>query len=75
MPRSLLLVAYSQLYVVIKEYVEYFNRARPQQGIGLRIPEGNMPQPDCPKRGRRITALVFNGLHHDYRNDVRAGSP
>jgi len=56
-----------QLHRVIKEYVEYFNRARPHQGIAQRIPEGIVPQPAWPRRGRLIAVPVLNGLHHDYR--------
>jgi transposase InsO family protein len=56
-----------QLHRVIKEYVEYFNRARPHQGIGQRIPGGILPQPAWPRRGRLIAVPVLNGLHHDYR--------
>jgi transposase InsO family protein len=63
----LLVVGDRQLHRVIKEYVEYFNRARPHQGIGQRIPEGTLPQPAWPRQGRLITVPVLNGLHHDYR--------
>ena len=66
----LLVVGDRQLHRVIKEYVEYFNRARPHQGIGQRIPEGIGPQPAWPRRGRLITVPVLNGLHHDYRRAV-----
>ena len=40
-----------QLHRVIKEYVEYFNRARPHQGIGQRIPEGIGPRPTRSEEG------------------------
>ena len=56
-----------QLHRVIKEYVEYFNRAKPHQGIGQRIPEGIVPQSAWPRRGKLIAVPVLNGLHHDYR--------
>jgi transposase InsO family protein len=39
----LLFVGDRHLDRVIKEYVEYFNRARPHQGIGQRIPGGSGP--------------------------------
>jgi transposase InsO family protein len=45
----LLVVGDRQLHRVIKEYVECFNRARPHQGIGQRIPGG--PYPSQPGRG------------------------
>ncbi|MCX6027606.1 MAG: integrase core domain-containing protein, partial [Chloroflexi bacterium] len=41
----LLVVGDRHLHRVIKEYVEYFNRARPHQGIGQRIPGAIGPQP------------------------------
>lgn len=51
---------------VLVEYVEYFNRARPHQGLQQRIP--------CEKLGVAaghtgdvIANPVLNGLHHDYR--------
>jgi len=66
----LLVVGDRHLHRVIKEYVEYFNRARPHQGIGQRIPGGTVPLPAWPKRGRLITVPVLNGLHHDYRRAV-----
>jgi hypothetical protein len=37
------------LYRVIREYVDYFNRARPHQGIEQQIPEGSTSTP--AKRG------------------------
>src|SRR5919201_1090462 len=36
----LLILGERQLYRAIKEYVDYFNRARPHQGIEQQIPEG-----------------------------------
>ena len=66
----ILFVGDRQLHRVIKEYVEYFNRARPHQGIGQRPPEGIAPRPAWPRRGRLIAVPVLNGLHHDYRYDV-----
>jgi putative transposase len=56
------------LHRVIKEYVAYFNRARPHQGIAGQIP---IPAPrsvsETVSEGE-ITALpVLGGLHHDYR--------
>lgn len=56
-----------QLYRVIREYVDYFNRARPHQGLGQRIPEGPTAVPREAKPGKIIAFPVLNGLHHDYR--------
>jgi putative transposase len=52
---------------VLREYVKFFNDARPHQGLGQRIP-GGMP---AQTFGANVTAFpVLGGLHHDYR---RAG--
>ncbi len=53
---------------VLKEYMVYFNRARPHQRIKQRIP---VPQElaEAPSEGyERVVAFpVLGGLHHDYR--------
>jgi len=56
------------LYRIIGEYVEYFNHARPHQGIGQRIPD---PREADKSRGgesrnRIVGHPVLGGLHHDY---------
>jgi putative transposase len=55
-----------QLYRVIQAYVEYFNRARPHQGIGQRLPCGPLSGQARPATGKIISLPVLNGLHHDY---------
>lgn len=55
------------LYRVIREYVAYFNRARPHQGIEQQIPEGSPSVPEKPGKAKIIAFPVLNGLHHDYR--------
>ena len=62
----ILVLGEQQLYRVIREYVEYFNGARPHQGIGQQIPEG-APASEKEKKGKLIAFPVLNGLHHDYR--------
>lgn len=63
----LLILSDPQLYRVIKEYVGYFNRARPHQGIAQKIPE-EAGSEEPPRRKDKINAFpVLNGLHHDYR--------
>jgi transposase InsO family protein len=52
---------------ILKEYVGHFNRARPHQGIGQRIPEATQSPPREAKAGKVIAFPVLNGLHHDYR--------
>ncbi|HEV8639224.1 MAG TPA: integrase core domain-containing protein [Chloroflexota bacterium] len=54
----------------LTEYVAYFNRSRPHQGIGQRTPRA--PQiPVSPGRSTEsdgvLAVPVLGGLHHDYR--------
>ena len=52
---------------VCREFVEYYNRARPSQAIGA-IPD---PYPELqvspPTQGKLIALPVLGGLEHDYR--------
>ena len=52
---------------VIREYVEYFNRARPHQGIEQKVPEASSGVPAKPGKGKIIAFPVLHGLHHDYQ--------
>lgn len=63
----LLLVSEPHLYRVIREYVGFFNAARPHQGIAQQIPGklGLISEEKC--EGRIIAFPVLNGLYHDYR--------
>jgi putative transposase len=50
---------------LVARYKEYFNEARPHQGIGQRIPG---KQPAAIDITERIVAKpILGGLHHDYR--------
>jgi len=49
---------------VARQYVRYFNKARPHQGIGQRIPDGPVNDNHA---GKVIAIPVLGGLHHDYR--------
>ncbi len=64
----LLVVSEAHLRRVLTEYARYFNRARPHQGIGQRLPE---PQESAAsaagESGTVIAFPVLGGLHHDYR--------
>ena len=56
---------------VLREYVGYFNRARPHQGIGQGTPlppaaVARAPHPHGD--GIVIAVPVLGGLHHAYRN-------
>jgi putative transposase len=66
----MLLLGKSHLYRVIKEYVEYFNQARPHQGLEQKIPEGSLSVREDERKAKIIAFPVLNGLHHDYRYAV-----
>jgi putative transposase len=52
---------------VLREYVAYFNQARPHQGIGQAIPSTPAAAPP-PRLSAPIEAMpVLGGLHHNYR--------
>jgi putative transposase len=60
-----------QLQRVLGAYVDYFNQARPHQGIQQQIPEqkvGSVPAQHAS--GRVISFPVLGGLHHDYRRSA-----
>jgi putative transposase len=62
-----LVIGELQLNRVLKEYVNYFNRARPHQGIGQRIPAPTVSPPGEAKAGGVMAFPVLNSLHHNYR--------
>jgi hypothetical protein len=60
-----------QLDRVLHAYVQYFNQARPHQGITQQIPEpyGEPALPDHD--GGKIHSFSFlGGLHHEYRRSA-----
>lgn len=65
----MLILSERQLYCVVRDYVAYFNRARPHQGLGQRIPDPPEVALDSAVEGRHpiIGYPVLGGLHHDYR--------
>ena len=64
----LLIFGEKQLQRVLNEYVVYFNRARPPQGIQQQIPERRSSVPSSQDAGKKVFALpVVGGLHHDYQ--------
>ncbi|MEO8288201.1 MAG: integrase core domain-containing protein [Chloroflexota bacterium] len=71
----ILVLSERHLHSVIKEYVGYYNSARPHQGIGQAIPNGtpaplsaSQPLPAANgANGKVIGFPVLGGLHHDYR--------
>ena len=57
-----------QLHRVLRAYVEYFNRARPHQGIRQQVPEREVTYvPSAQPDEGIITVPVLGGLHHKYR--------
>jgi putative transposase len=57
----------AHLRSVLEEYLaEYFNSARPHQGIGQRIPAPRHSERSS-NAGNVVAFPVLNGLHHDYR--------
>jgi transposase InsO family protein len=52
---------------VLKEYISYFNPARPHQGILQRIPAPKVSPPGVANSGKVMAFPMLNGLHHDYR--------
>jgi putative transposase len=56
---------------VLAEYVGYFNRARPHQGIGQRTPLPRAAVVRAPRPHSKkdvIADAVLGGLHHEYRH-------
>ena len=63
----ILVLGDQHLHRVIREYVAYFNRARPHQGIEQQIPEGSPLVLEKQGNGKIVAFPVLNGLYHDYR--------
>ena len=64
----ILLVSEAQLRRILKEYVMYFNRSRPHQGIDQRVPDPDERGGQAPGAAGHIVAFpVLGGLHHEYR--------
>jgi putative transposase len=63
----LLILTERQLYRVIKEYVMFFNVARPHQGINQKIPERMVASGEEKGAGKIMAFPVLKGLNHDYR--------
>ncbi len=58
----LLIVSEPQLYRLLKEYVAFFNRAGPDQGIDQQIPERMRISGEEKREGKIISFPVLNGL-------------
>ena len=63
-----LILSEGHLRRVLREYVAYFNGARPHQGLQQRIPDGaKEPQLRLESRGKVRAVSVLGGLHHTYQ--------
>ena len=64
----LLVLHEKQLHRVLRAYVEYFNWARPHQGIRQQVPEREVTcVPSAQPDEGIISVPVLGGLHHEYR--------
>jgi len=63
----LLALGERQLTRVLREYVAYFNRDRPHQGLGQATPEPPPEESKC-QTGPIVAVPVLGGLHHTYRH-------
>jgi len=65
----MLIVSERHLHWIIGDYVAYFNRARPHQGLKQRIPDpaDDVTPEQMEGLSRIIGYPVLGGLHHDYR--------
>ncbi len=60
-----------QLDRVLHAYVQYFNRARPHQGIRQQLPEQfNEPVRPDHDGGKILSFPILGGLHHEYRRSA-----
>jgi len=64
---QLLILGEAHLRRALREYVQYFNDARPHQGIQQRIPTSSEPTPLVHGHGAVQAIPILGGLHHDYR--------
>ena len=63
----IIILSQRQLHRVMKEYQEYFNHARPHQGIKQRIPCQQVQDAEPQMIGELISRPVLGGLHTDYQ--------
>jgi transposase InsO family protein len=63
----ILILGEGHLRHTLREYIRFFNHARPHQGIGQSI---SCPPESLPHSGRVISLPVLGGLHHDYRRQA-----
>jgi hypothetical protein len=60
-----------QLHRVLNAYAQYFNHARPHQGIRQQIPEQRAESVSQDHNGGKILSFpILGGLHHEYRRSA-----
>ena len=55
------------LYRLVREYVTYFNQARPHQGLGHKIPQDFAGVVEKQRVGQIVAFPVLHGVHHNYQ--------
>jgi putative transposase len=63
---QMLVLTTRHLESVLTEYCTYFNRSRPHQGLGQRVPIPALVR-TCGGAGRVVASAVLARLHHDYQ--------
>ena len=64
---KLLIINQAHLRRVMREYMAFFNTARPHQGLDQRIP---VPMIDLENTGPVRSRVVLGGIIHDYYRDA-----
>jgi transposase InsO family protein len=62
----MLIISQRQCRQIVKEYISYYNHARPHQGINQLVPSRDDQDKILTLSGRVKAKSVLNGLHHDY---------
>ncbi|MDB5059459.1 MAG: Integrase catalytic region, partial [Chloroflexi bacterium] len=62
-----IIISERQLWRALREYVAYFNSARPHQGVGHQLPDNVSALVPAPGAGHIVALPVLDGWHHDYR--------
>jgi transposase InsO family protein len=63
----LIILGDQHLLTILGRYCEYFNGARPHQGIGQRVPTKLLDEGRRTERGSVKEIPILGGLHHEYR--------
>jgi hypothetical protein len=65
---KLLIINQTHVRHVVRDYVAFFNTARPHQGLHQQIP---VLKANCQGNGAMRCRNVFGGIIHDYRHAVQ----